>query len=185
MAVAQQRFDEGGADEPAAAGDDFLARVGVEWEAASASVEALGVRRPVIRSGVVLSRRGGPLPLLRLVFRLFAGGRLGSGRQWMPWIHEADEVGAIRFLLEDPAATGPYDLVAPEPARNDDFSRALGAALGRPSWIPAPVWPLRLALGELAATMAGGTRARPARLLGAGYAFRFPALDAALADLVR
>src|SRR4051812_42918196 len=82
------------------AGNDFLARVAVDWEAASAGVEALGVRRPVIRTGVVLSRRGGALASLRLAFRAFAGGPIGSGRQWMPWIHEADEVGAIRFLLE-------------------------------------------------------------------------------------
>lgn len=166
-------------------GTDFLAGIAAEWEGASAGVEALGVRRPVIRTGVVLSRHGGAFRSLRLAFRAFVGGPMGSGRQWMPWIHEADEVGAIRFLLEHPGATGPYDLAAPEPVRNAHLARALGRALGRPSWLPAPAFPLRLVLGEFAETVLGGARALPARLLAAGYEFRFPSLDAALADLAR
>ena len=171
-------------DEETSAGEDFLAAVACEWEAASEGVEALGVRRPVARTGIVLSRDGGALPLMRLAFKAFTGGPLGSGRQWMPWIHEADEVGAIRFLLEDPQATGPYNLVAPEPATNRDFSAAVGEALGRPSWLPAPGWGMRLALGELGDVLLGGQRARPARLLAAGYRFRFPELGGALADLL-
>jgi uncharacterized protein (TIGR01777 family) len=171
--------------EAAPPGDDFLAEVGREWEAASETVEGLGVRRPLARTGIVLSRGGGAWPLLRRAFKSFAGGHLGNGRQWMPWIHEEDEVGAIRFLIENPQATGPYNLVAPEPATNRDFSAAVGEALGRPSWMPAPSWGVRLALGELGGVLLGGQRARPERLLAQGFRFRFPQLDAALADLAR
>jgi len=170
-------------DESAPAGDDFLAHLAVAWEAASASVEKLGVRRPILRTAVVLSRGGGALRPLATAFRAFVGGPLGDGRQWMPWVHEADEVGAIRFLLESPAASGPYNVVAPEPVRNGDFSRAVGKALGRPSWLPAPKAAVRLALGELAETLLGGQRAVPARLLALGFRFRFPTLAGALEDL--
>ena len=102
----------------------------------------------------------------------------------MPWIHEADEVGAIRFLLEAPAATGPFNLVAPEPAHNAELSRALAKALRRPSWLRVPELAVRVALGELADTMLGGQRAVPARLLALGFRFRYAELDAALADLL-
>jgi uncharacterized protein len=102
----------------------------------------------------------------------------------MPWIHEADEVGAIRFLLESPAATGPFNLAAPEAVRNDDLSRALAKALRRPSWLPAPTFAVRLALGELGETMLSGQRAVPARLLALGFRFRFPTLEAAFAELL-
>lgn len=171
-------------DESAPAGDDFLARVCGEWEAASAAVEALGVRRPIVRTSIVFSRRGGALKPLTLAFRAFAGGKFGDGRQWMPWIHEADEVGAIRFLLESPAATGPFNLVAPEARRNADVARALGKVLHRPSWLPAPKAGVRLLLGELAETMLAGQHAVPARLQALGFRFRFATLYAALADLL-
>jgi uncharacterized protein len=169
-------------DESTPAGGDFLARLTVDWEAASASVEPLGVRRPIARTGVVLSRHGGALAQLRLVYRMFLGGPVGSGRQWMPWIHEADEVGALRFLLDAAEATGPFDLVAPQPVRNADFGRAVGRALRRPSLLPAPTFALRLVFGEMADSLAGGTRAAPLRLLALGYRFRFSELDAALRD---
>lgn len=171
-------------DESAPPGSDFLARVGVEWESASASVEALGVRRPIVRTSIVFSRRGGALKPLALAFRAFVGGKLGDGRQWMPWIHEADQVGAIRFLLESPAATGPFNLTAPEAARNVDVGRALSQALHRPSWLPAPRPGVRLLLGELAETMLASERVVPARLLALGFRFRFPTLEAALAELL-
>ena len=171
-------------DEGAPPGDDFLGRLAVEWEAASASVEALGVRRPIVRTSIVFSRHGGALKPLALAFRAFAGGKLGDGRQWMPWIHEADEVGAIRFLLESPAATGPFNLAAPEAARNADVSRAIGAALRRPSWLPAPKLGVRLLLGELGETMLASQHVVPARLQALGFRFRFPTLEAALAELL-
>lgn len=166
-------------------GDGFLADVCVAWEEASAPAGDLGVRRVVLRTGLVLSTDGGALPPMALPFKLFVGGPVASGRQWMPWIHEEDEVGATRFLLEEPSASGPYNLTAPEPARNRDFGRALGRALRRPSLLPVPALALRLLYGEMATLLTGGQRAVPRRLEQAGYTFRHPDLAAALADLLR
>jgi uncharacterized protein len=165
-------------------GDDFLARVCVEWEAATAEVSGLGVRRPVLRTGIVLSREGGALPKMILPFRFLAGGPLGGGRQWLPWIHFADEVGAIRFLIEHEEADGPFNLTAPEPVTNRDFSHALGRALSRPSFAPAPGFALRLLLGEMADALLHGQRAVPRRLLDLGYAFRYPEVSTALRSLL-
>ncbi len=167
-------------------GTDFLGRLAVEWEASTASVEAMGVRRVVIRTGVVLSPEGGALPRLVLPFRFFIGGSLGSGRQWVPWIHIADEVRAIRFLMENNNAPGgAYNLVSPNPVTNAQLARALGRVLRRPSLIPVPAPALRLLLGEMADVLLTGQRAVPQRLLEAGFTFRFPELDAALTDLLR
>jgi uncharacterized protein (TIGR01777 family) len=166
------------------AGDDFLARVCVEWEGSTAEAETLGVRRAVLRTGVVLSAAGGALPRMALPFRLMAGGPLGGGRQWFPWIHVADEVGAIRFLLERQDARGPFNLTAPRPLTNRDFSRALGRALKRPSFAPAPAFALRLLLGEMAEALLTGQRAVPHRLLELGYEFRYPEAPGALHDLL-
>lgn len=165
-------------------GDDFLARTCVAWEAATAAVEALGVRRALLRTGVVLAREGGALPKMLLPFRLGVGGPLGDGRQWLPFIHLADEVGAIRFLLEHAGAAGPFNLCAPHPVRNADFARALGRAAHRPSFLPTPAFALRLALGELAQALLTGQRALPRHLQSLGYSFHFPVLEGALADLV-
>ncbi|MFL6262525.1 MAG: TIGR01777 family oxidoreductase [Thermoanaerobaculia bacterium] len=170
--------------EPAPPGDDFLARVCVEWEASTAEVAALGVRRPVLRTGIVLSREGGALPRMALPFRLLAGGPLGNGRQWLPWIHEADEVGAIRFLIEREDADGPFNLTAPGPLTSRDFSRALGQVLHRPSFAPAPGLALRVLLGEMADALLHGQRAVPQRLLDLGYVFRYPQALEALRSLL-
>lgn len=164
-------------------GRDFLAQVCVAWEAASAETAALGVRSVVVRSAAVLSRAGGALPRLMLPFRLFVGGPLGNGQQWWPWIHIADEVAAIRFLIERADAQGPFNLAAPQLIRQAEFSRALGQALGRPSWLPVPAFALRLLLGEMAAVLLDGQRATPRRLLELGFTFRFPTIEAALRDL--
>ena len=168
--------------EDASPGNDFLAQVCQEWESASAEVETRGVRRVVARTGIVLSADGGALPRMALPFKLFAGGPAGSGRQWMPWIHLADEVGALRFLLER-EARGPFNLTAPKPVTNREFSGLLGKALHRPSLLPAPALALRLALGEMADLILTGQRAVPNRLLDLGYKFRFPDLDSALQDI--
>jgi len=167
-----------------APGDDFLARVCVEWEASTAEAASLGVRRPVLRTGIVLSREGGALPKMALPFRMMAGGPMGGGRQWVPWIHIVDEVGAIRFLLEREDADGPFNLSAPEPLTNRDFSHALGRALARPSFAPAPGFALRLLLGEMADALLHGQRAVPQRLLELGYVFRYPEAAGALRNLV-
>ena len=145
---------------------------------------ALGVRRALLRTGVVLAREGGALPKMLLPFRLFAGGPVGNGRQFMPWIHLTDEVAAIRFLLDSPTAGGPFNLTAPEPQTNKRFSRILGRVMRRPSFMPVPAFALKLALGEMSELLLEGQRALPCRLEEAGYRFRFPGLEAALQDLL-
>ncbi len=165
-------------------GSDYLGQLAVQWEASTQQAEALGVRRAVIRTGVVLTPAGGTLPRLMLPFRFFAGGPLGSGRQWLPWIHVDDEVRAIRFLIEQPGASGPFNLCAPNPVTNREMARTLGRVLGRPSFFPVPAFVLRLVLGEMASIVVDGQRELPDRLLGMGFTFRFPDLGPALADLV-
>ena len=170
--------------EKAPAGRDYLARLAVDWENSTAAVESLGVRRCVIRTGVVLSTKGGALPRMMLPFRFFVGGPLGSGRQWFPWIHMEDEVGAIRFLLEHPHAKGVFNLSAPAPVRNAEFGRALGKAMGRPALLPLPAFALRLLFGEMATALLDGQRAMPQALSELGYRFRHPAVEPALRDLI-
>ena len=171
-------------------GRGFLADVCVDWEVSTAEVESLGVRRVILRTGVVLAKEGGALPRMALPFRLLAGAPLGSGRQWLPWIHLADEVGAIRFLLEREDAQGPFNLVAPKPVTNRDFGDVLERVLRRPSplqalglGVPAPVF--RAMLGEMADAVLQSQRVIPSRLLQLGYPFRFPDLDSALRDLLK
>ena len=164
--------------------DDFLGRVCHQWEEASRGVEEVGVRRVVIRTGVVLSTAGGALPKMMTPFKLFAGGPVGNGRQWFPWIHVADEAGAIRFLIEREDASGPFNLTAPNPLTNAELSKTLGKVLRRPALLPAPVFALRLAFGEMAAILLEGQRAVPRRLEALGYSFRFPDAEGALRDLL-
>jgi uncharacterized protein len=171
-------------DETAPAGEGFLAEVCREWEAAGEPAEALGVRRAVLRTGVVLARAGGALPRLALPFRLFAGGPVGNGRQIVPWIHLADEVGAMRFLLRAAGASGVFNLAAPEPVSNRELARAVGRALHRPSFLPAPVFALRLLLGEMSELVLSSHNVVPDALAAAGYGFRFQTIEAALHDLL-
>lgn len=172
--------------EDAAPGSDFFSQVCLEWEKSTAAVEALGVRRVVIRSAVVLSAQGGLLPVIRFPYSLFAGGPLGSGKQWFPWIHIEDQVGAIRFLLESASAQGAYNLVAPNILTNDQFGRLLGRVMRRPHLIPAPAFALRLALGEIADRLVlTSHRQVPRRLQQAGFRFKYPEAEPALRDLVR
>jgi uncharacterized protein (TIGR01777 family) len=155
------------------------------WRRSAAiGVEALGLRRVVTRLGVVLSKDGGALPMMVLPFRFFVGGPVGNGRQPFPWIHIRDVVGALRFLIDQPEASGVYNLVAPEAVDNATFSRALGQAMHRPSLLPAPAPALRLALGEMAMMLLEGQQVSPARLLAAGYAFQFGNASDALRDLL-
>ena len=171
-------------DEDAGAGDDFLAEVCVEWEAATAAAEEIGVRRAVLRTSMVLAADGGALPKLALPFRLGVGGPLGSGEQWVSWIHLGDEIGAIRFLIEHADAAGPFNLTAPHPVRNAELSAELARVLHRPNLLRAPRFALRLALGEMADLVLAGRRALPAALERAGYRFRFRRVGPALADLL-
>ena len=166
------------------AGDDFLARLAVDWEASTAAVEQRQVRRAIIRTGAVLSTRGGALPKLVLPYRLFVGGPLGSGRQYLSWIHIDDEVAAIRFLIENEDASGPFNLVAPEPLSNSEFGNTIGRVLHRPSLFPTPAFAMKLLLGEVSTLVLDGQRVQPERLQALGYAFRFPDAESALRDLL-
>lgn len=166
-------------------GDDFLADVCVEWEASTAHVEELGVRRAIIRTGVVLSFEEGALQRLALPYKLFAGGPLGSGKQPFPWIHPDDEVGAIRFLIDNAGASGAFNLSAPNPLTNAEFGRVLGRVMGRPSLIPVPGFAFELAFGEVSTVVLEGQRVVPQRLLDMGYTFKFPEAEAALEDLYK
>lgn len=168
-------------DEESAPGDDFLARVVQEWEAATEPAARAGIRVARPRLGVVLSERGGALRKMLLPFRLGIGGRVGSGRQWLSWISLADAVGVIRFAIDTPALQGSFNAVAPEEATNAQFTRTLGEVLGRPTPFPVPAPVLRLLFGEMAeATLLVSQRAVPDRLLAAGYRFRYPDLRDAL-----
>lgn len=171
-------------DESAPPGRDFLAEVCKAWEASTAPVAQLGVRRVVLRTGLVLAAEGGILPVMLLPVRAFIGGPLGSGKQAVPWIHLADEVAAIRFLLENEGCSGPYNLCAPQPATQAEFARLAGRVLRRPAFLPSPAALLKLTLGEKAQLVLEGQRALPRRLLEAGFSFRYPDLEAALRALL-
>jgi uncharacterized protein len=171
--------------ESAAPGSGFLAETAVAWEAASAPVAGLGVRRVLARSGVVLAREGGAFPKMALPFRLGAGATLGSGEQWMPWIHLADEVAALEFLVDHPTAEGAFNLTSPAPAGQAEFARELAATLHRPLLARIPAWLLRAGMGEMSELVLASQRAVPRRLLELGFHFHYPRLAAALADLCR
>ena len=171
--------------EDAPAGANFLAQVAGRWEASTLEAEALGVRRVVVRTSMVLGR-GGALAKMLPAFRWGLGGALGAGTQMLPWIHLDDEAGAIAFLLQTPGLIGPFNLAAPEAVDSRGFARALGRALGRPAFLPAPGFALKLLLGQMAEeVLLSGVRAEPTRLLAAGYRFRHPGLAGALADVLR
>jgi uncharacterized protein len=170
--------------EDAAPGADFLSQVCFDWEASTAGAERYGVRRVVIRTGIVLSNDGGAWPKIVLPFRLFAGGQIGSGRQYWPWIHLDDEVAAIRFLIENPETSGVFNLSAPTPLANREFASKLGAVMGRPAFLPAPAFALQLVFGEMSTVLLDGQRAVPQRLEQAGFRFRYPEAEAAFRALL-
>ena len=172
-------------DEKSPAGKDFLAHVCIEWERSTEPVEAMGVRRVVVRTGLVLSLEGGLFPVILLPFRLFVGGPLGSGRQGFSWIHAEDHRRALRFLVEDSRAGGVYNVTAPEPVSNTELGRQLARALHRPYWFPTPAPLLKLILGEKATLVLDGQHVAPRRLLERGFSFHQPTLAAALAGLLR
>jgi len=166
-------------------GNDWAARfTAEEWEPSTATVEQMGVRRVVVRTGVVLSTEEGALPRLLLPFRLFAGGPMGSGRQWYSWISLQDEARSLRFLIETEEARGAFNLTAPNPVTNRELARIIGRVMGRPSFIPVPGFALRLAFGEVAEVVLQGQRALPQRLLDLGFEFRHAQAEAALRDLL-
>jgi hypothetical protein len=166
--------------EDASPGHDFLAALCQEWERAARGAERLGVRVVLLRLGIVLGEGGGPLEKMIPPFRMFVGGPLGSGRQWVSWVHREDVAGLVRFGLENEAVRGPVNATAPEAVTMAAFCRALGRALHRPCWAPVPAPALRLILGEMAEMLLTGQRVEPRAALRLGYEFRFPKLDAAL-----
>jgi uncharacterized protein len=169
--------------EDAPAGDDFLAGVVVDWEGEAMRAER-ELRVALTRTGVVLSPEGGALGKMLPFFRLGIGGPVAGGRQYVPWIHLDDVVGAILFCLDSGAATGPVNLTAPQPVTNTELSHALGRVLRRPAVLPVPAFALRLLYGEMAQIVITGQRVVPARLTELGYMFGHPELEAALRDVL-
>jgi uncharacterized protein (TIGR01777 family) len=165
-------------------GDDFLARVCIAWEETTTPVEEMGVRRAVTRTGFVLSDKGGGFPTLLIPFKLFAGGPMGNGEQWVSWIHIEDEVRAIQYLIENQDASGVYNLTAPNPVRNRTLANVIGAVMGRPSFVPVPGPALRLALGEVAVTVLNGQRAVPEHLRAERFDFKYTEVEQAVKDLL-
>jgi uncharacterized protein (TIGR01777 family) len=169
--------------EGAGPGTSFLSQVCFDWEASTAAVRTMGVRRAVIRSGIVLSNDGGAWPRIVLPFKLFAGGPIGSGKQYWPWIHIDDEVGAIRFLIDNEKAAGVFNLSAPAPLTNKEFATTLGRVMGRPAIFPVPSLGLKLVFGEMSTVLLDGKRAVPHRLQELRYLFKYPTAEAAFKAL--
>jgi uncharacterized protein (TIGR01777 family) len=165
-------------------GQDFLARLAQDWEAEAAKAQDLGIRTVITRFGIVLGKEGGMLGQLAPVFKSFVGGPVGSGEQWLSWVHQMDLVRAYLFLLEHPELAGPVNFTSPNPVRNRDFAKALGRALGRPAFMPAPAFMMRLMLGEFAEVVLTGQKILPQKLLAEGFEFLYPTIDQALQHLL-
>jgi uncharacterized protein (TIGR01777 family) len=160
-------------------GDGFLAHICEDWEAEAFRAASTATRVVAARTGVVLERSGGALPQMMRPFRLFAGGRIGSGRQYVSWIHRHDWIEMMRWVVQTPEVTGPLNVTSPAPLTNRDFARALGRAMRRPRFVPAPAFALKLALGEMASVALTGQRVLPARAQALGYHFRYPDIEQA------
>lgn len=162
---------------------DFATQLCADWEAAAQAAEPLGIRVVLIRTGLVLTAKGGFLSRLMPLFKLGLGGKQGSGHQWMPWVHLDDEVALIDHVMHHTEAHGPYNACAPEPARNQAFAKALGKHVRRPAILPAPGFALKLMLGEMAGLLLGGQNIQPERTKEIGFEFKYPDLKSALAAL--
>jgi uncharacterized protein (TIGR01777 family) len=179
------RDDDEELDEGAPAGEDELAKIVVAWEAAAGAARAAGVRVVHPRTGVVLGRDGGALPRMAAPIRWFVGGTIGSGRQWVSWVHLRDVVRALLFAIDSEALIGPVNVVAPAPVTMETLTRCIGRALNRPAAMRVPAFALRVALGErLAQMLLTGQRALPRKLLDGGFVFDFPVVEEACADLL-
>jgi uncharacterized protein (TIGR01777 family) len=167
-------------------GKDFLSNLAREWEAEALKAEAIGIRVVLARFGIVLARHGGALPPMMLLFRFFAGGKIGSGQQWMSWISLEDVIEILRFALENGQVRGPINVISPLPVRNAEFTKALATAMHRPALFPAPAFALRLALGEMAdALLLSSQRVLPQDLQKLGYNFQYPDLAATLKNILK
>jgi uncharacterized protein (TIGR01777 family) len=174
-----------GLTEDAPAGDDFLAKICVAWEASASAARAAGVRVATLRQGIVLHPAGGALGKMLPPFRMFVGGPVGTGEQWVSWIHMSDLAALVLFVLARDDASGPFNATAPQPVRMRDFARAIGRALHRPSVVPVPSLVPRLLLGEGADVLLTGQHVVPRRATEAGFRFSFPEIDPALRDLLQ
>jgi uncharacterized protein len=172
--------------EASSPGDDFLARVCVDWERATLAAAEKGIRTVNLRFGVILAKHGGALAKMLPPFRMGVGGRVGSGKQWMSWIALEDVVDGIRHVLRNDTLNGPLNFVAPEPVTNADFTKTLAKVLSRPAFFPMPEFGVRLAFGEMGeALLLSSQRVMPRRLLDSGYVFRYPRLESALLDILK
>ena len=165
-------------------GRGFLAEVCTAWEGAADEASACGMRVVKLRTGMVLGGRGGALDRMLPAFRMGAGGRLGSGRQWMPWIHLEDHLDLVEFALAQSGVSGPLNAVAPNPVTNRDFTATLARTLGRPAFLPAPAFALKIMFGEMACVLLQSQRVVPRAALDAGFGFRHPELGPALQDIL-
>jgi hypothetical protein len=170
--------------EDAPPGSDFLARLSKDWEGEALAAAAKGARVVLTRLGVVLGKDGGAMAQMIPAFKFFVGGPVGNGRQWLSWVHLQDLITGMLFLIEHPGITGPVNLCSPEPATNRDLASALGRALNRPAFIPAPAFMMRMALGEFADVLLGSQRAVPQKLLQHGFGFRHPDIRSAVQAVV-
>ncbi|QSP94078.1 TIGR01777 family oxidoreductase [Marinobacter salinisoli] len=177
--------DQGDMDvtETTAPHDEFTHQLCRDWENAALALTADNVRVCLSRTGIVAGPDGGFLKRMSLPFKLGLGGRLGSGQQYMPWIHRTDVVGALTWMLENADANGPYNVVSPNPVSNSEFTRCLGDVLHRPTLLPAPETALKVALGDMSRLLLTGQKARPEKLLQEGFTFQFPDLRTALEDI--
>ena len=171
-------------NEDAPAGDDFLARVCVDWEKEAFKACHKGTRVVTTRIGIVLGKSGGALAKMLPAFRLGVAGRLGSGQQWFPWIHIDDLVAIFRFCIDQPEVSGPINCCAPQPVRNMEFTQTMGEILHRPTLLPVPAWAVKLALGELGMVVLEGSRMVPGALLKHGFSFHYPDIHAALREIL-
>jgi uncharacterized protein (TIGR01777 family) len=167
------------------AGNDMMAELCVNWENAAHEADACGARVAIVRTGVVLDKEGGALPQMLKPFKMIGiGGPVGSGKQWVSWIHHADIVGIFLLALDNAQVVGPINGTAPQPVTNKELAKAQGRALHRPAFLPAPSFGLRLALGEVAQVVTTGQRVIPQKALELSYTFRFPDVGSALADVL-
>jgi uncharacterized protein (TIGR01777 family) len=165
-------------------GDDFLARIAVEWEGEALKAKDKGARVVITRFGIIMGEKGGALSQMIPLFKKYIGGPIGSGKQWFSWIHIKDLAEAFAFLLKHPEISGPVNVCSPNPVRNKDLAKALGRALHRPSLIPAPGFMVKLVLGEFGSVILEGQRVIPRRLLDLGFVFQYPDIDKALQSIV-
>ncbi|NWG03903.1 MAG: TIGR01777 family protein [Syntrophaceae bacterium] len=166
-------------------GDDFLARIAVEWEGEALKARDKGARVVITRFGIVMGEKGGALSQMIPLFKKYIGGPIGSGKQWFSWVHIKDLAEAFAFLLKHPEISGPVNVCSPNPVRNRDLAKALGRALHRPSFIPAPAFMVKLVLGEFGSVILEGQRVIPKKLLEKGFAFRYAEIDQALQSITQ